>query len=137
MKQPSDGQEIARRIYTEWHEKRARSLVRGLSYEVDATESLETLRGIAWDDYEEREGYRRTDDAVVVNWLRHQRTPYEWNLQLVMERQGAVRSSRAEELAYEIVRTECSRAIALRYPELAASAARVSQSRYLNGTRVR
>jgi hypothetical protein len=123
-------------MYTEWHEKRARSLVRGFSYDVDATEPLETLRGLAWDDYYAREGYRRTEDAVVVNWLRHQRTPYEWNLQLVAERQGAVRSSRAEELAYEIVRTACSEAIAQRFPELAASAARVSQSRYLNGTRV-
>jgi len=120
--------------FTEWHRRRASSITSGFVYEVDASETLDELREIAWNECEEREGNRREDDSVVVNYLRHCRTLYEWQLQRAEERQGGVHSERASELAYEIVRARNTDAIAHRFPELAVACSISRKSSYMYGS---
>lgn len=121
---------------TAWHHKRAAAMTRGLEFTVDAPEPLDDLRALAFDDYEQRHGYRRCDDRVLVNWLRHERTPYEQNLEIAQGRQGVVRSTAAELIAYGEIRAASMIIIAERFPELVSACAATTQSRYINGTRV-
>lgn len=119
-----------------WHHKRADSMTQGLRYRVDALEPLDDLRALAFTDFQQRHGHRRCDDRVLVNWLRHERTPYELHLQAAQDRQGAVRSTWAEQIAYETIRAATMKAITERFPELAHACATTARSKYLNGTRI-
>jgi hypothetical protein len=69
-------------------------------------------------------------EKAVVAQIRHEFTTYQWALDTVQQRLGAVKAAEVERRAYARVRVGIQQAIAVRYPDLASAATAAAVQSY-------
>lgn len=108
-----------------WTERRIASCMRDLAYEVAVDRPLSELRAEAAESHSRinpRAKYDLMSDGVLVAHLRHEYTPYEWNLWEMRRRQGAVEVQEVSDRCHALIQARTNAAIKRRFPELGGSA---------------